>query len=153
QLVDELDVSAHLDALGERELIVPEERSAISGDRAYRFRHVLIRDVAYSSVTKAERADLHRRFAAWVADRQAENGPAIRAYHLDRACILLWELDGVVEPALAAEAAAALEEAGDRALRGSAFANARRLFRRSLELEPMPRRRYLAASAAVELGD
>jgi len=153
QLLAGLDVPAQLESLGERELIVPEERSAISGDRAYRFRHVLIRDVAYSSVTKAERATLHRRFAAWVAERQAENGVGIRAYHLDRACLLLAELDGSVEPALAAEAAASLEEAGERASRGSAFATARRLFRRALELEPLPRRRYLAASAAVELGD
>jgi class 3 adenylate cyclase/tetratricopeptide (TPR) repeat protein/Arc/MetJ family transcription regulator len=149
----ELDVPTLLELLADRELIVAEERSAISGDRAFRFRHVLIRDVAYATVTKAERATLHRRFAAWVAERTAEDVAAIRAYHLDRACTLLAELDGRVQPELAAEAAAALEEAGERALRGSAFVNARRLFRRAFELEPVPRRRYLAASAAVELGD
>jgi class 3 adenylate cyclase/tetratricopeptide (TPR) repeat protein/Arc/MetJ family transcription regulator len=153
QLVAGLELGPLLDVLGERELVVPEERSAISGDRAFRFRHVLIRDVAYATVTKAERASLHRQFAAWVADRSAENAAAFRAYHLDRACTLLAELDGTVEPELAAEAAAALEEAGERALRGSAFTNARRLLRRALELDPQPRRRYLAASAAVELGD
>ena len=153
QLLAGIELGPLLDVLGERELVVPEERSAISGDRAFRFRHVLIRDVAYATVTKAERAALHRQFAAWVADRSAENGAAIRAFHLDRACTLLAELDGTVEPELAAEAAAALEEAGERALRGSAFANARRLLRRALELEPQPRRRYLAASAALEVGD
>ena len=152
QLEVELDVASQLEVLVERELIVPEERSGISGDRAFRFRHVLIRDVAYATVTKAERALLHRRFAAWVAGR-GDDVAAIRAYHLDRACTLLAELDGRVEPELAAEAAAALDEAGERASKGSAFANARRLFRRALELEPLPRRRYLAASAAVELGD
>jgi class 3 adenylate cyclase/tetratricopeptide (TPR) repeat protein len=153
QLLTALDVGALIGALAERELIVSEERSAISGDRAFRFRHVLIRDVAYATVTKAERATLHRAFAAWVAERSAENTAAIRAYHLDRACTLVAELEGTVEPELAAEAAAALEAAGQQALRGSAFANARRLLRRALELEPKPRRRYLAASAAAELGD
>jgi hypothetical protein len=38
----------------DRELIVPEERSAISGDRAFRFRHGLICEVAYATVTKSE---------------------------------------------------------------------------------------------------
>ena len=38
-----------------------------------------------------------------------------------------FELDGTVAPGLAAEAASALEEAGEPALRGSAYANARRL--------------------------
>ncbi len=48
RLVPDLDVAALLDGLLERELVVPEERSSISGERAFRFTHVLIRDVAYS---------------------------------------------------------------------------------------------------------
>ena len=152
-LLEGADVPKALEELRDRELIVPEERSAISGDRAYRFHHVLIRDVAYATVTKTERAALHRRFAGWVGERTSDDVAAIRAYHLDRACTLLVELDGAAPAALAGEAAAALEEAGRRALRANAFANARRLFRRSLELEPTLSRRYLAASAAVDLGD
>jgi class 3 adenylate cyclase/tetratricopeptide (TPR) repeat protein len=147
------DVDCLLDVLERRELIVPEDRSAISGDRAFRFGHVLIRDVAYATVTKAERAALHRGFAVWLAGRTADDVTSIRAYHLDRAATLLAELDGIVEPALAEEAAAALQEAGERALRESAFVNARRLLRRSLQLGETPMRRYLAASAAVQLGD
>ncbi|HZP71855.1 MAG TPA: AAA family ATPase [Gaiellaceae bacterium] len=152
QLAADLDVAALLDHLLERELVVREERSAISGDRAFRFHHVLIRDVAYAGVTKAERAALHRRFAEWVRERAPEDA-AIRAFHLDRAATLLAELEGVVDGALAADAAAALQDAGERALRGNAFTTARRLLRRASDLDPTPLRAYLGAKAAVELGD
>jgi class 3 adenylate cyclase/tetratricopeptide (TPR) repeat protein len=153
RLLDGLDAARLLGVLRDRELIVPEERSAISGDRAFRFRHGLICDVAYATVTKSERAELHRRFAVWAGERASDDAADTRAYHLDRACTLLAELDGCVDPALAAEAAAALQDAGERGLRGSAFATARRLLRRAVELEATIGRRYLAAAAAVELAD
>jgi tetratricopeptide (TPR) repeat protein len=141
-----------VDDLCERELIVPEERSMLAGDRPFRFGHGLIRDVAYGTVTKTARAELHRAFAEWVAARGADDAGPIRAYHLDRAAALLRELDARDER-LETEAAVALQEAGERALRASAFASARRFLSRADELEPTPRRHYLAASAAVELGD
>ena len=37
-----------------------------SWERAFRFRHLLIRDAAYESITKATRAELHERFAGWL---------------------------------------------------------------------------------------
>jgi class 3 adenylate cyclase/tetratricopeptide (TPR) repeat protein len=153
QLAAELDVSSLLDLLLDRELVVREERSAISGDRAFRFHHVLIRDVAYAGVTKTERASLHQRFAEWVRERAPEDAVAIRAFHLERAATLLAELEGAVDGALAADAASALQEAGERALRGNAFATARRLLRRAVDLEPTLLREYLGAKAALELGD
>ncbi len=153
RLEPELDVDELLGLLLERELVVREERSAISGDRAFRFHHVLIRDVAYAGVTKAERATLHQRFAEWVRERAPEDAAAIRAFHLDRAATLLAELDGAVDSTLAADAAEALQEAGERALRGNAFATARRLLRRAADLEPTPRREFLGAKAALQLGD
>ena len=39
---------------------------------AFRFRHLLIRDTAYESLPKAERADLHRRFADWLEQKVEE---------------------------------------------------------------------------------
>jgi class 3 adenylate cyclase/tetratricopeptide (TPR) repeat protein len=141
-----------VDELCDRELIVPEERSMLAGDRPFRFGHGLIRDVAYGTVTKTGRAELHRAFADWVARRGADDAGPIRAYHLERAASLLRELDAR-DPSLEVEAAEALQEAGERALRASAFATARRLLSRADDLEPSPRRHFLAASAAVELGD
>ncbi len=147
------DVGALLDVLLDCELVVPEERSTISGDRAFRFKHVLIRDVAYSGMSKADRADGHQDFAAWVAERAPDELAEIRAYHLERAARLIAELEGAPPEELAREAAAALQLAGNRALNRESFASARRLLVRSVELEPTLWRRYLAARAAWLVSD
>ena len=153
RLAPELDVPALLDSLLRRDLIVREDRSTISGDRAYQFKHLLIHDVAYFAMTKAERAENHQIFATWLAERAPDELIEIRAFHLDRAAVLLAELDGRVPEPLANEAADALESAGDRACRRDSFADARRLFQRALELVPTLERLYLAAEAAEQLGE
>jgi len=153
RLVPELATDAAFGVLCDRDLIADVERSAIPGDRAYQFRHVLIRDVAYAGMTKAERAENHRRFAEWIAERASDDLIEIMAHHLDQAGALLEELDGNVPPDLAAAAAAALQTAGKQASRRDSFAAARRLFRRAFELEPTLERRYLAAEAARGLNE
>ncbi len=153
RLVPDLDVDSLLDGLLDREFVVPEERSTISGDRAFRFKHVLIRDVAYAGMSKLLRAEEHQAFAAWIDERARDELVGIRAYHLDQAVLLLAELGGRVPDALAHDAAAALESAGRRALQRGGFVSARRTLLRALELEPTPGRRYLAAHAAWRLSD
>ncbi|MFL5960890.1 MAG: AAA family ATPase [Gaiellaceae bacterium] len=153
RLEPDLDVAGLLDRLLDRELIVPEVRSTISGDRAFRFKHVLIRDVAYGGMSKARRADEHQAFAAWVEEHARDELAEIRAHHLDQAAGLLAELGGPVPQDLARSAAKALEEAGRRALRRGALGVARRILLRAVELEPSPERRYLAAHAAWRLAD
>jgi class 3 adenylate cyclase/tetratricopeptide (TPR) repeat protein len=153
RLAPELEVAELLDGLLARELVVPEERSTISGDRAFRFKHVLIRDVAYAGMSKARRAEEHQAFAAWVAERARDELAEIRAHHLDRAAELVAELRGAVPQDLAHSAAESLEEAGRRALRRGALGVARRILLRAVELEPSPERRYLAAHAAWRLAD
>jgi class 3 adenylate cyclase/tetratricopeptide (TPR) repeat protein len=153
RLAPDLDVAPLLDGLLEREFVVPEERSSISGDVAFRFKHVLIRDVAYSGMSKAQRAQQHRAFAEWVGERARDELAEIRAHHLDQAAELLAELDGAVPADLAQAAAEALEEAGRRALRRGALIVARRTLLRAVDLAPSPGRRYLAAHAAWRLSD
>ncbi|HKC78436.1 MAG TPA: AAA family ATPase, partial [Gaiellaceae bacterium] len=149
----DLEVAAILEGLLGREFLVREESSTISGDIAFRFKHGLIRDVAYSGMSKARRADEHQAFAAWVEDRARDELAEIRAHHLEQAADLRAELDGVVPADLAAAAAGALEEAGRRALRRGALGVARRTLLRAVELEPTAERRYLAAHAAWRLAD
>jgi class 3 adenylate cyclase/tetratricopeptide (TPR) repeat protein len=153
RLAPDLDVGCVLDGLLDREFVVPEERSSISGDRAFRFKHVLIRDVAYAGMSKAQRAEQHQVFARWVGERARDELAEIRAHHLDQAAQLVAELEGAVPDELAGTAAQALEEAGRRALRRGAFLAARRTLLRAVELEPSPERRYLAAHAAWRLSD
>jgi tetratricopeptide (TPR) repeat protein len=153
RLAPDVDVAAVIDALLARDFVVPEERSTISRDRAFRFKHVLIRDVAYGGMSKTQRAEEHQAFAAWVGERAHDELAEIRAYHLDQAARLLARLEGAVPDDLAGAAAGALEEAGRRALRRGAFLVARRTLLRAVELEPTPGRRYLAAHAAWRLSD
>ena len=152
-LPDDVDVPALLDDLLLRDFVVREQRSSISGEAAYRFKHVLIKEVAYSGLAKSSRADLHRRFAAWLHGRVGDELTEIRGYHLDQACRMLAELDGAPPADLASETAAVLETAGRRALAREANASARKLLLRSVELEPTLERRYNAARAAWKLSD
>src|ERR671935_1932157 len=142
-----------LDDLLLRDFILNEPRSTIRGEDAYRFKHVLIREVAYGSLSKSARADYHAAFAEWLKERAGDELLEIRAYHLDHAAKLTAELNGSVPVELQREAAEALAEAGLRAFAREANRTARHLFVRSVELEPTLRRRYLAARAADRLSD
>ncbi|HEX6702361.1 MAG TPA: AAA family ATPase [Gaiellaceae bacterium] len=147
------DLERLLDDLLLREFVLEERRSTISGEHAYRFKHVLIREVAYSSLSKSSRAELHERFAGWLRERAGDEMIEIRAYHLHEACGLHYELEGSCPPELSQEAASALEAAGRRALSRESFTSARRLLVDALELQPTLERRYFAARAALRLAD
>jgi class 3 adenylate cyclase/tetratricopeptide (TPR) repeat protein len=142
-----------IDDLLLREFLLTEPRSTISGEDAYRFKHVLIREVAYGGLSKTSRAAYHQRFAEWLRERAGDELLEVRAYHLDHATALLAELDGAPPEELAREAADALERAGKRALAREANATARRMLIRSVELEPTLNRRYQAARAAWRMSD
>ena len=55
-----------LHALERREFVRRERSSSVAGDVEYAFRHLLVRDVAYAQIPRAERADRHRRAAEWI---------------------------------------------------------------------------------------
>ncbi|HEX3255618.1 MAG TPA: AAA family ATPase [Gaiellaceae bacterium] len=148
-----VDIDDVLEALLLREFIVRETHSSISGEEAFRFKHVLIREIAYAGLTKLSRAELHAAFAAWLQSRGVEELVEIRAYHLDRATSLWTELDGVAPDELTQETAAALKAAGMRALAREANRSGRTLLLRAVELAPTLERRYQAARAAWRLND
>jgi tetratricopeptide (TPR) repeat protein len=112
-------VSTHLMALIRKELVRPD-LATFSGDEAFRFRHLLIRDAAYQAMPKETRADLHERFARWLAgvagDRITEYEEFL-GYHLEQAYRYRSELGPVDDrgATLAAEAAGHLSAAGGRA--------------------------------------
>ena len=147
----ELDVETALAGLVERQLLSREPISTISGEVAYRFRHVLIRDVAYSGLAKGVARASTARSPDWLRGARRDELVEAQAFHLDRAAASLAELDGRVPDDLRAEAAAALERAGRRALVREANRTARRLLLRSIELEPSLDRRFYAARAAWRL--
>jgi predicted ATPase/class 3 adenylate cyclase len=147
------DVVEPLERLAAREIVTRETRTTVPGQTAYRFRHGLIRDVAYSGLWKGDRARLHQAFAEWLEEHYGEEHVEMRAYHLEQAVTLHEELDGDVSGELASSAAAALEAAGMRALGREAYRAARRMLLRAATLEPTLERRYEAARAAWRLTD
>ena len=147
------DVHTALDELLLRDLVVREPRATIHGEQAFKIKHVLIREVAYSGLAKSSRADLHRAFADWLGERAGMELLEIRAFHLDQAASLLAELDGAAPADLREDAAAALTHAGKRALSREAFRSARKLLLRAVELAPTLERRYFAGRAAWRLAD
>jgi class 3 adenylate cyclase/tetratricopeptide (TPR) repeat protein len=154
QLSQDLDDPQRaLDGLLLRDLIVREQRSSISGEEAYKFKHVLIREVAYAGLTKSARAAHHASFAEWLHGRNRDDLLEIRAFHLDQAARLQQELEGAAPPGLAEEAAGALAKAGHRAMAREAYRSARKLHLRAAELVPTLENRYAAARAAWRLGD
>jgi DNA-binding SARP family transcriptional activator len=78
----------------------------------FRFHHVLVRDVAYASLPKTERARMHERLADWL-DEQREADELV-GYHLEQAYRLRVELGRVNGRArrLAADAGERLGTAG-----------------------------------------
>ncbi|MGH2483154.1 MAG: hypothetical protein ACRDE9_01700, partial [Candidatus Limnocylindria bacterium] len=116
--------------------IVTEEPSA---EPSYRFKHILIRDVAYATLPKARRAELHRRVVDWLrewAGDRIEEFIEIEAYHLEQAVSLARELEGRVDPELLDEAAAALERSARKAAARSDLRAQVNFAERGLALEP-----------------
>ncbi|MDQ2674608.1 MAG: AAA family ATPase, partial [Chloroflexota bacterium] len=66
-----------LRSLRVKELVVPREPSTLTDAQEYAFRHVLIRDVAYDSLPKLERARKHREVAAWAEDRLGDRADEV----------------------------------------------------------------------------
>ncbi|MDQ3381441.1 MAG: AAA family ATPase [Actinomycetota bacterium] len=147
------NIEALLEDLQVREFVLREPRSSISGEPAYRFKHLLIREVAYSGLAKLSRAQYHARFAEWLGDRTGEELLEIRAYHLDQAVEFLTELEGAPPEELARETGMALVKAAKRAIAREAYPTARRLGLRAIELRPTLGARYVAARAAWRLQD
>jgi predicted ATPase/class 3 adenylate cyclase len=133
-------LESSLASLVRRDLIRPD-RSIFAGDEGYRFRHLLIRDAAYRSLTKATRADLHERFASWLertaSDRLGEYEEIV-GYHLEQAYRSRVDLGLADEKlkGLGARASRRLEAAGLRALARSDLHAAIGLLERAASLFP-----------------
>jgi class 3 adenylate cyclase len=133
------DLDDHLAALTLKELVRPEIAEFASED-AYRFHHLLLRDVAYESLGKDERSALHERLADWIeqtAGKRVAEYDEILGYHLERAYRYERELrPSVVDEALARRAATRLGDAGVRAHARGDWSAAANLLERALELLP-----------------
>jgi class 3 adenylate cyclase/tetratricopeptide (TPR) repeat protein len=138
-VADENHIDEALRSLVTKELIVSKRRSTLAREEEFTFRHILIRDVAYASIPKAQRWSKHARVAAWMqqvaGDRRAEFADFI-AYHWLQVVTLRHELGLPADNAARKEAIDSLLLAGDRA--ASVYANATAIdhYSRAVELDP-----------------
>jgi hypothetical protein len=155
------ELGPRLMTLVRKELVRPD-RSATVGDEAFRFRHLLVRDAAYASLTKEQRADLHARFVDWLeriaGDRLLEY-QEVMAYHLEQAFRYRSELGMTDEltASLGRRAAEHLRPAGMRALARNDQHAASNLLSRAAALEESDRERgellLHVANTHTEMGD
>ena len=129
-----------LETLIRRALVSEPDEDVLLG-ASHSYRHALLRDAGYASLARAERARLHVQLADWLAERPEQARPALAevigrhyAAALDSAPALAREIAGSGRDELEARAAAWFETAARVASGFAAWASARDLAARALEL-------------------
>ncbi|MGZ6692081.1 MAG: BTAD domain-containing putative transcriptional regulator [Solirubrobacteraceae bacterium] len=129
-------VRVALHSLERKEFVGRESHSAVAGEEQYVFRHVLLHDVAYGQIPRADRADLHLRAAEWLESfgRREDHAETIAQHYLSTLQYL--RALGNDCSRIAAPARRALVEAGERASRLNAFEVAAGYYDQALALWP-----------------
>lgn len=124
--IGDSELEAALARLSEAGIVFPQSRAT---EPTFMFKHAMTRDVAYDSLLRTRRQQLHERLARTVQHRfpkLLEAEPEVLAYHMAQA-------------GLAAEAAELSERAGDRAVARFAYAEAAAHYEHALtQLARMP---------------
>jgi class 3 adenylate cyclase/predicted ATPase len=130
------DLDERLHALERKELVRRTARGGAPADAEYAFAHLLVRDVAYSQIPRADRATRHRLAAEWIESLgRPEDHAEMLAHHYTNA-LELGRAAGEDVSALVDSARLALRDAGDRAYALSSFPAALRYYRDALALWP-----------------
>jgi class 3 adenylate cyclase len=144
-------LSELLGTLERRDLIVRDTASIIKGEQQFSFKHVLIRDVAYELLPRADRRERHGRVAEFFEESTVERGEAAAALARH------WREAGDGERALGYFISAA-----EQAERGWAKDQAAILYREALDLVGeedgdrlalLRRRVAMARAAAMHIPD
>ncbi|MBA3779087.1 MAG: AAA family ATPase [Chloroflexi bacterium] len=126
-------VGVAIDALLDREMVRP------SGADGYTFRHILIREVAYGTLPRSERARLHAAAGRWLEDQAAGNEEAyaeLIAYHYREAATLSGLLSEEAASEARRRAVTWLRRAADTAFLAGADVEARSHLMKALEWAP-----------------
>jgi class 3 adenylate cyclase len=133
--LDEEAVARAIDDLLDRDLI------RLSPPHTATFRHILIREVAYSTLPRAERARIHGAAGRWLEGQANATGRAdelaeLIAFHLREAVTLSSLLADPVADELKAAAVTWLRRAAEGAAAGAASTEAARHLNAAIELAP-----------------
>jgi class 3 adenylate cyclase/predicted ATPase len=128
------EIDTAIDGLIKRDMLVPSEGGMLA------FRHILIRDVAYGTLSRAERVRLHGMIAAWLetaAGDRLDQYTEVIAYHY-REAVRLSRQAAVPKPmpVETAKAVQHLERAGELASHAGAFVESETYLKDAINLAP-----------------
>ena len=153
------ELESHLGALV-RQQIIEADGGRFRGRRTFSFKHILLRDVAYQGILKAQRADLHERYADWLereAGERVSEYQELLGHHIERSFRNHAELAPIAEGRreLATRAARHLGASGTRALARGDIRPAVNLLERAVSLLPDddPARRDLTLKLGIGLAE
>ena len=164
--VEALDGGEHtsleelLHVLERKDFVRRARRSSVAGESEYTFRHVLVRDVAYGQIPRAQRGEKHRLAAEWIdslsPDRSEDRAEMLAHHYLS--ALEFARVAGHETAELAERGRFALRDAGDRALALNAFSAAARFYAGALALWPpedaeRPELLFRVGSALHSAGD
>lgn len=117
---DQHEVEVALHELARKELVRPARQSSMEGEAEYGFWHLLVRDVAYAQIPRAQRAARHVKAATWLEDKageRVEDLAEVLAYHTGEALALAQATgDTTLQAEVGPAAARYALLAGERAL-------------------------------------
>ena len=113
-----------------------QRRSSVERETEWSFAHMLLRDVSYGQIPRAERSEKHRRAAEWIARQGRPDDHAELLAHHWGSALRLAEAAGLDTSDLLEPARLALRAAGDRSFAVSAFRPAIAYYREALDRWP-----------------
>jgi class 3 adenylate cyclase/tetratricopeptide (TPR) repeat protein len=123
-----------LHSLQQKEFVQRARRSSVEGETEFSFKHLLVRDVAYGQIPRAERAQKHLRTAEWIESFGRPEDQAEMVAHHYVTALELAHAAGQDVGEISARTRTALRDAGDRAASLNALTQAERYFSDALEL-------------------
>jgi class 3 adenylate cyclase/tetratricopeptide (TPR) repeat protein len=131
------DAEQILHALERKGFVQRARSSSVADETEHTFLHLLVRDVAYGQIPRAERAEKHRHAAEWIESLGRPQDHAEMLVHHYSTALELARASGQPTEQLAERARFVLREAGDRAIALNAFDSAARSYTSALELWPV----------------
>src|SRR5205807_6658539 len=129
------DAVRSLHGLERKGFVQRARRSSVGSENEYAFLHLLVRDVAYGQIPRADRAAKHLQAARWIESLgRHEDHAEMLAHHYRSALELMETGRAEIAPQLIDDARTAIADAGERALYLNGFAAAARFYEEALDL-------------------
>src|SRR5437773_3142904 len=130
------EASGALHALERKGFVQRARSSSVADESEHSFLHLLVRDVAYGQIPRADRAEKHRHAAEWIESLgRPQDHAEMLAHHYSMA-LELTRASGQPTERLVERARLVLREAGDRAMALNAFESAARSYGSAVDLWP-----------------